>query len=282
MDTFPTTERIITLIASTIVQTLAMNTQSVPDSTSIMASALTGGVAPSLQIHNPDTCATASRVEALRRPATATTMVEVMYLLHVIQSRASMCNQASALVDGLRCGKMDISLITEKIITSAALQIALQHAMVTTSVLGSTPRMAGALIGVVARSVPTQMQVIVATPSPGVRSIRLKTSWIWRWTLKSMSLRCPIPRLTWKMRMSQTLMRRLVFRVAAGAIVAVASQTGATGVGATEACAEPVAMEVDTAGTGTITTIAHMVWAVWAVWAVWEVSTFTTTPTDES
>lgn len=77
----------------------------------------------------------------------------IMYPLHVIQSRASMWSQVSAAVDGLRCGKMDISLITEKTITSAALQTVLQRAMITMNALGSTPRKAGALIGAVVRSV---------------------------------------------------------------------------------------------------------------------------------
>lgn len=183
------------------------------------------------------------------------TTVEAMHPLHVIQFRALTCNQASALADGSRCGKMDTLLITERITTSAAFQIVLQHALTTTSVLGSTPRMASALIGEVARSVPGQLQVIVATSSPGVRSLRLKTSWIWRWTRKSMSLRCPIPRLTWKRRMRKTLMRRLVFQIAAGGIVAVARGTAATGAGAMEACAEPAAIVVNTAGPGTTTTI---------------------------
>jgi len=88
---------------------------------------------------------------------------EVMQVRLVIQSMATMCNQASALVGGLRIGQMDILLITERIITSVALQIALTHVIITASVLGSTRRMASALIGEVALSVPDHKQVIVAT-----------------------------------------------------------------------------------------------------------------------
>jgi len=177
--------------------------------------------------------------------------------VHATRSKALMCSQASAVVNGSRCGRMDILHIMETTIKSTVSQTVPPHAMNTMSVLGSTPRMANALIGEVARSLPVQMQVIVATSRTGHPSLRLKTRWIWRWALKSMNLRCRIPHPSWKRKMRTTSMRRLVFQIAAGATVAAAGRTGATGVGAMEACAEPAAITVISAGTTTITAIAN-------------------------
>ena len=73
-----------------------MNTQNVLDSTPRVASALTGGAVLSLQTHNPDICATASRVEALR--LTATTTVEVMHPLRVQSSMQHLAATSEALL----------------------------------------------------------------------------------------------------------------------------------------------------------------------------------------
>merc|ERR1719198_1771529 len=160
-------EKIITFQASLTVPTHAISILSVQGFIASKESVRTGVLEACLQHPRPVTLATASRVVPRQRLLITTTTVEVVVtsVRIAMPCLGTMWHRASALADGLKCGRTAILRTMEKTITSAVSKIAPTRVTNTASVQGSTRRMASARIGAQVRSLPDRQPVIAATPS---------------------------------------------------------------------------------------------------------------------